>query len=121
MKETHSRNAGVNEQLGRRDGAGLVARTLEKSVQLCGVAGHTEMGSSQLPGTLKSPRENVDTVGGTPHPAPKVAAPPPVPAPPPLEKEDEEEEKESDRKSEVSQQQKSFPEGRAPHPQPPDQ
>lgn len=55
MKETHSRNAGVSEQLGRSDETELVARTLEKPVQLCGVAGHTEMGSSQLPTTLKSP------------------------------------------------------------------
>lgn len=50
---THLKNVGANERLGIGSGVGLVVRTLEKSVQLCGQPQRAE--PPQLPGIGKVP------------------------------------------------------------------
>ncbi|KAF5927173.1 hypothetical protein HPG69_016645, partial [Diceros bicornis minor] len=103
--ETHPGNAGANGLLGMRDGAGLVGRTPEKSVPLCG----RPHGEPDLP----SP-QNSDSPGGQWRPrgeAPPTRGRSHQDSPPPGRRGagEEEEEEESARKSEVSPQQKSSP------------
>lgn len=111
-RETHPRKAGTSGLLRMKQGWACGQDTGEVCASLWPATWRA--GPPKLPGILKSPGGQLETLAGSP-PTPEGTTPPPAgnhqderrTSSPGPQQEEEEEEKQSNRKSEVFQQQKS--------------